>query len=134
VTHDRYLLERASTDLLALDGRGGSRHFASLDQWEAAQSAPLVAAPARPTVTAKAAPKPTAGRLSTSERRELAQIEEKIEAAERELGDLQRRMEDPAVASDATKLQEVWNALPGAQERSTALYVRWEELEARRDG
>jgi ATP-binding cassette subfamily F protein uup len=134
VTHDRYLLERVSTDLLALDGRGGARHFASLDQWEAAQSPPPTLAPAKPVATAKAAPKPAAGRLSTSERRELAQIEEKIEAAEQELGDLQRRMEDPAVASDAVKLQEVWSALPAAQERSVALYVRWEELEARRDG
>ncbi len=128
VTHDRYLLETVSTDLLALDGRGGARPFASLAQWEAAQSPPPVAAPAmRPK-----APVPAPNRLTTSERRELGQMEAKIEAAEEEAAALQQQMEDPAVASDAAKLHEVWNALPIAQERVTALYARWEELEAKR--
>ena len=48
VTHDRYLLESVSTDLLALDGKGGARHFASLDQWQAAQRLPSPPAPPRP--------------------------------------------------------------------------------------
>ena len=34
VTHDRYLLERVSRRLLALDGRGNARFFADLSQWE----------------------------------------------------------------------------------------------------
>ncbi len=34
VTHDRAMLARLSTQLLALDGRGGAGYFASLDQWE----------------------------------------------------------------------------------------------------
>ncbi|MFO0732506.1 MAG: ABC-F family ATP-binding cassette domain-containing protein [Nitrospiraceae bacterium] len=37
VTHDRYLLDRVSTMLLALDGRGGTGWFADYAQWEAAQ-------------------------------------------------------------------------------------------------
>ena len=129
VTHDRYLLETVSTDLLALDGRGGSRHFASLDQWEAAQSshsAPI-AAPSRPK-----APAPVPNRLSTAERRELSQMEAKIEAAEEEVAALQRQMEDPAVASDAAKLHDVWIALPIAQQKVAELYARWEELERKK--
>jgi len=130
VTHDRYLLESVSTDLLALDGRGGARHFASLDQWQAAQR------PA-PTVAPKTAPRPkalvpAASRLSTAERRELGQIEGKIESAEEEVATLERQLEDPKVASDAAHLHEVWEALPLARERAAALYGRWEELEARR--
>ena len=130
VTHDRYLLENVSTDLLALDGRGGASHFASLDQWQAAQRPAPVAAPvstARPK-----APAPAATRLTTAERRELSQIEAKIEAADEALAELQRQMEDPIIASDAVKLQEVWNALPLAAEAVTALYTRWDELEAKR--
>jgi ATP-binding cassette subfamily F protein uup len=130
VTHDRYLLETVSTDLLALDGRGGARHFASLDQWEAAQ-----APPPAPAASAKPAPPaPAPSRLSTSERRELDRMENRIEAAEEEVAALQRRMEDPAVASDAARLQETWDALPAAQSRVAALYARWEELEAKRGG
>ena len=127
VTHDRYLLETVSTDLLALDGRGGSAHFASLDQWQAAQAPPPAPVAARPKVAA-----PVVNRLSTAERRELAGAEAKIEAAEEEVAALQRQLEDPAVASHAVKLQEVWSALPKAQERVAALYARWEELEARK--
>ena len=128
VTHDRYLLESVSTDLLALDGTGGARHFASLDQWQAAQMPLPAAAPA----ARFKAPVPAASRLSTAERRELGQIEAKIEAAEEEVAALERQLEDPQVASDAAKLHEVWEALPIAREKSTALYARWEDLEARR--
>ena len=59
-------------------------------------------------------------------------MEGKIEVAEEEAAALQRLLEDPAVASNAARLQEVWNALPVAQERVGALYARWEELEAKR--
>ena len=131
VTHDRYLLDRVSTDLLALDGRGGSAHFTGLSQWEAAQkpvpAAAAVSAPVRPK-----APTPAPSRLSTSERRELSQIEAKIEAADEAVVALERQLEDPAVASDATRLHDVWNALPTARDQVSALYARWEELEAKK--
>src|SRR5688572_26466690 len=35
VTHDRYLLDRVSTQVLALDGKGGAEYFADYEQWEA---------------------------------------------------------------------------------------------------
>jgi ATP-binding cassette subfamily F protein uup len=35
VTHDRYLLDRVSTRILALDGSGGAEYFADYTQWEA---------------------------------------------------------------------------------------------------
>jgi len=38
VTHDRYLLDRVSTAVLALDGEGGVGLFADYSQWEQAQS------------------------------------------------------------------------------------------------
>jgi len=128
VTHDRYLLDRVSTDLLALDGRGGTAYFTGLSQWESAQKpAPPVAVPVR-----SKAPAPAANRLSTSERRELAQIEAKIEAADEIVAALERQLEDPKVASDATRLHDVWNALPTARDQVSALYERWEELEAKK--
>ncbi len=34
VTHDRYLLDRVSEQILALDGKGHGRFFADLSQWE----------------------------------------------------------------------------------------------------
>ena len=133
VTHDRYLLDRVSTTLLALDGRGGTAHFTGLGQWEAAQKPlPLAAAAPAAAVRPKAPAPPPTGRMSTSERRELGQMEGKIEAAEAAVSALERQMEDPAVASDAARLQEVWNALPLARDAVSALYARWEELETMR--
>ncbi len=127
VTHDRYLLETVSTDLLALDGRGGARSFR--------QPGPMASRPGPAAGRRAACPPqsacPAPNRLTTAERRELGQMEAKIEAAEEEVAALQRQMEDPAVASDAAKLHEVWNALPVAQEEVAALYARWEELEAK---
>jgi ATP-binding cassette subfamily F protein uup len=38
VTHDRYLLDRLSKEILALDGKGGARYFADLSQWEDAMA------------------------------------------------------------------------------------------------
>src|SRR6185312_17213246 len=34
VTHDRYMLDRVSTVVLGLDGRGGAETFADYSQWE----------------------------------------------------------------------------------------------------
>src|SRR6266550_922040 len=34
VTHDRYLIDRVSTQILALDGRGRAEYFADYSQWE----------------------------------------------------------------------------------------------------
>src|SRR5208283_3684181 len=39
VTHDRYLLDRISTEILALDGRGNANMYADLAQWEQARRA-----------------------------------------------------------------------------------------------
>src|SRR5207249_1219590 len=39
VTHDRFMLERVSTMILALDGDGGTATFADYAQWEAARTA-----------------------------------------------------------------------------------------------
>ena len=38
ITHDRYLLDRVSTEILSLDGRGGASFYADYSQWEAAQA------------------------------------------------------------------------------------------------
>jgi ATP-binding cassette subfamily F protein uup len=145
VSHDRYLLDTLSTDLLALDGNGGTRFFASLDQWEVATQAdsaptPQPVATKPPMVSAKngrgapPAPLPAAPtRLTASERRELKEMEGRIEAAEAEVARLERTLEDPAVASDAARLQEAWDALNAARERVSRLYERWEALEVRQN-
>ena len=131
VTHDRSLLERVATEVLALDNAGHAAFYAGYAQWESRSKAPA-APPPPPPKAAVPAPRPDTNRLSASERKELAGMEAKIEQAEDAVATLQAQMEDPAVASDAKRLHECWDALAAAREAVTRLYARWEHLEARR--
>jgi len=131
VTHDRYLLDRLSSEILALDGKGGSRFYSSLYQWEQAQLPPPRVKPVKTEKTAKA-PVASADKISRNELRELERIESVIMAAEDALGVLQVRLGDPAVTSDYKRLKKVSDDIALAEKEIAALYKRWEELEAKK--
>ena len=123
VTHDRYLLDRVSREILALDGKGGARFFADLSQWEEVQDRePPESARERPKAQA---PKPA---LTPKEARELKGMEAAIHVAERELAKAQAALEDPAVATDAAELTKRHEALDQVRRKVDALFARWEEL------
>jgi ATP-binding cassette subfamily F protein uup len=123
VTHDRYLIDRISTQILALDGRGGAEYFADYGQWE---SAPRTTAPK--SGGADAPVRPARKRLSYLEQRELDEIEATIHAAEDRVAEARRNAEDPTIASDATTLQQRFTELAAAQSEVDRLYERWSEL------
>jgi ABC transport system ATP-binding/permease protein len=132
VTHDRFMLERVSTIILALDGRGGTATFADYSQWESARAA------ATETVTRKASPdrapestRARPKRLGYREQREWEGMEQAILDAERAVEACQREVEDPAIASDPTALQQRYAALESARADVDRLYARWAELEAK---
>jgi ATP-binding cassette subfamily F protein uup len=143
VTHDRYLLDRVSTRILALDGRGGAVACADYDQWEQSRrrAAPAIAAagsrPLRPTADASGtgtgpdAPVDRPRKLGYREQREWDQMEARILEAETRLESCHQAMADPAVATDHVAVQERLDALALAQEEVERLYTRWAELEAR---
>ncbi|QOV87367.1 ABC-F family ATP-binding cassette domain-containing protein [Humisphaera borealis] len=136
VTHDRMMLDRLSTDLLALDGKGNANFYASLTQWQAAKEAAEEAEAARIRAASKAARSAAPAveakkKLSYMEQRELEQIEAKIHTAEEDLVAQQKKMDDPKVLADRNKLHEVCAAVDAAQKKVTDLYARWEELESR---
>jgi ATP-binding cassette subfamily F protein uup len=126
VTHDRYLLDRVSGEILALDGRGGANFFAELSQWEA-WKADQVERPLEPEPAPAAAP-----RLSAAEAKDLRRIEGDIRAAEEKAAEALRALEDPAVAADAEELRKRHEKASAAKEAVAKLFLRWEELEARR--
>src|SRR5439155_16671520 len=102
VTHDRYLLDRLCTDLLALDGQGNANLYADLSQWEAVQEKrpePSKIAAAKPAPR-ESKPPPGLKRLNWNEQREWEQMEEKVTQAESALEGAQQEMDDPAVLSD----------------------------------
>jgi ABC transport system ATP-binding/permease protein len=132
VTHDRYLLDRVSTSVLGLDGRGGAERFADYSQWDAWQSEP-------PPEVKQTAPQekrnPTSKKkLSYLEAREFAGIEDRVTAAEEQVARERSVVEDPAVATDAVRLQAALLAMEQAQNALDELYTRWAELEAKSVG
>src|SRR5262245_45543075 len=129
VTHDRFLLDRVATVILALDGEGGGETFADYAQWEAARRARV--APARPSREAPARERPRPRRLGYHEQREWEGMEAAILVAEETAEARQRAADDPAIATDAAALHERHTALEAARAEVARLYARWAELEAK---
>jgi ATP-binding cassette subfamily F protein uup len=135
VTHDRYLLDRVSNNLLSLDGQGNARFYADLAQWEDAQTDQ----PATPS-NAPPAPAPLdvpargdgASRLSKREIKELKNVESSIQEAEKGIAQARVALADPAVASNGMELISRQKIVEAWQQKLDALNARWEELEARR--
>lgn len=133
VTHDRYLLDRISTEILALDGRGNANTYADLSQWESAlqlatRSESLAKTPAS---LAPRAERPKQKRLTWNEQRELESMEEAIQRAEAEVASVQARVADPQVVGRYEEMHEVYEKLAMAQREVDRLYGRWAELDAK---
>jgi ATP-binding cassette subfamily F protein uup len=138
VTHDRYLLDRVSTRLLALDGAGGATVWADYAQWERGRrraqeeaAAAGAARRAKPEPRRRTATADARRLLSYREQREWEQMEERILEAERRLESGRQAATDPAVASDHKELSARLTLLAAVQAEVDSLYARWAELEAK---
>jgi ATP-binding cassette subfamily F protein uup len=139
VTHDRYMLDRVSTIVLGLDGRGAAERFADYWQWEEwlrvqqakpAANTPTRAGRERPSSRAlHAEPLAAKKQLSHAENREFASIEKRIAKAEEELQAKRAALENPEIASDAARLHQTYSQMETAQKVVDELYARWAELE-----
>ena len=147
VTHDRFMLDRVVTGIVALDGRGGAEKFADYAQWEAARASsrkpegPLTTAPLATGLLTLPSSRRGEGekgkgrkRLGYLEQRELDTMEAAILAAETAWEACRRAAEDPAIASDPAALQARYAALEAARAEVDRLYARWGELTAKGEG
>jgi len=133
VTHDRYMLDRLSTVIVALDGAGGAETFADYAQWEEARAA----GPREPAETPREAPvreRQRTKRLGYREQRELDGMEQAILEAEQAAERCRRDTEHPAIASDSAALQARLSALDAARAEVDRLYARWAELSEKQNG
>jgi ATP-binding cassette subfamily F protein uup len=130
VTHDRYLLNRVSSTVLGLDGRGHTGRFADYAQWEEWMEGQEEAAQIKPEPRANSANTANSAKkkLPYLEAREFAAIEERVEASDARLAAARNRVEDPAIATNAAALEEALRELDAAQHENDALYARWAEL------
>lgn len=134
VTHDRYLLDRVSRNILALDGKGNGRFFADLAQWEDALEAAEASSSAASEgpVPVAVAPPVVKKSLSKIEMKELASLETEIKRAEEQVKLAEAALADPAIASNGMELITRQKNVEVAQAAVSALMIRWGELESRR--
>jgi ATP-binding cassette subfamily F protein uup len=140
VTHDRYLLDRVTNSVVGLDGRGDAELFADYLQWEewraeggGSESARRVATDtkqARQIAPATGSKK----KLSYIEQREFDGIEARVDAADARLHAARERVDDPAVATDASALTEALEEMELAQAEHDAIYERWAILTEKMGG
>ena len=134
VTHDRYLLDRVSTRILALDGKGGAVAYAGYEQWEAARAieTELPTKPAsKRTERAPESEKARSRKLGYQDQREWDAMESRILEAEARLEAAEASAADPGVATDHQALQARHAELVAAHAEVDRLYARWAELEAK---
>ena len=135
VTHDRYLLDRVSRQILALDGKGNAGFFADLSQWEAWREKEREKEKGKKAEPAKPAPQAAKPKkvLSSKEQKELKEMESALHAAEAVLKATKARLDDPKIATDVSKLLEAQKNVDAEQAKVEALFKRWEELEAKQN-
>jgi ATP-binding cassette subfamily F protein uup len=143
VSHDRWFLDRVATNILHLDGEGGSRlHTGDLSSLlERLKQEKRDAASRRAASSAKSPAKraaragssrATAG-LSQKEQRELDRVEQQIEATEADVAAIDESLADPSLyTGPRAKLDKLNARRARAADVLATLNVRWEELEARR--
>ena len=145
VTHDRFMLDRLSTELLALDGRGNTKRYHSYAQWQddpdreksdahTESDEKTTKSTTKPNKTSGGGGGGGGGKLTYKLQRELDMMEESILGAEAEHETLQALAADPAVIADREKHEAVCHQLSDAQAKVDQLYARWQELEAMQAG
>lgn len=136
VTHDRAMLERLATTVLALDGRGNAEMHASVSQAIASQQKAASAGEGKAKSSARSGEaQPTAKKkLGYKEQRELDSMEASITAAEQKVATLSAAIDQKLVqgsVGDHAQLTAAYAELATAQSEVDRLFARWAELEAK---
>ncbi|HVK61861.1 MAG TPA: ABC-F family ATP-binding cassette domain-containing protein, partial [Bdellovibrionales bacterium] len=136
VSHDRYFLDQVSNRILAFDkdetGSPSLTEFSSFEQWESwrEENARQIAAKAAAEKAELKAKSGSKKKLTYKDKLEFEGMEAKIHGLEAKLGELQAEAADPANASKASKLTELYSEISKLQGEIERLYARWAELEA----
>lgn len=136
VSHDRYFLDRICDQIIAFEDDGihvtpgnYSYYLEKRQQREASIKDQAKAYKALKPTAQKATEKPR--KLSQKERAELEGIEDRIFTAEDEVSTIETRMNDPEFQlNHYEKIPAEMEKLEAARAATTALYERWEELQA----
>jgi ABC transport system ATP-binding/permease protein len=138
VSHDRYFLNRVCTAILAFEGGGRVAYSEGNYDYYIEKKKRLAPAPEAKSPSPKPAAQPAATpetkkqrKLTFKEARELESIEPAIVQAEGRIAEIEALfLESDFHRKHGQRMDEINSELAETKERLTALYQRWEELEA----
>jgi len=128
ISHDRCLMDRVCTQILALGNDTEERFFADYSQWEKSCAENEIKKVAEKSSSKATISSQKPKKLSYKDQRELDGMEEAIEKLENEIEDLQRQLEEPSVSANSTKSLELYRILSEAQQKHDTLFDRWQYL------
>ena len=135
VSHDRYFLDRTVESIFRFEGAGRiarspGNYSAFLEAREraAADAIEASAATARPPASARPSKEPSTAprKLSFKERRELEELETRIETAEARKGELERRLAESS--SDFAEVEAAYTELQSLNRQLDTDVDRWAAL------
>lgn len=134
VTHDRYFMDAVSNKILGFPIKGQKSKvltaFADYHQWEAWYFEELKKVNSEPE-SIVSEPIEQKKRLSFKEKFELENLEPEILKLESTLAGYIKDSEDPALMSNATRLNEIHSQIALLQSQISEKYERWAELDKR---
>jgi ATP-binding cassette subfamily F protein uup len=130
ITHDRCMLDRICNSVLALGDLEKPEVFADYAQWEASLKKETSSKEKKKEESSS--PERPKSPLSYQEKKEFEAIEGKITKLEGEVRSLNHLLETKQIAEDAARLSEVCTAIGLLETQIEQLYLRWEELDRKR--
>jgi len=128
VTHDRYLLDKVATDILAFEDGRVVRYAGNYETYRALRPAPEPPAKAPPPP--RPAPVKRPRRMTWAEKCELEGIEAAIESAEARKAAAEAALSDPSTyANDPQRVPALQREMQGSAAEVERLYARWQELQ-----
>ena len=128
ISHDRCLMDRVCTQILALGNDTEERFFADYSQWEKSCAENEIKKVAEKSSSKATISSQKPKKLSYKDQRELDGMEGAIEKLEKEIEDLQRQLEEPTVSANSTQSLELYRILSEAQQKHDSLFERWQYL------
>lgn len=131
VSHDRSFLNNMTDAILGFDGQGGTCLFADYQQWLNSSTKKVSK---KTNKKGKGKPAPAKKKkLSFKDEKELAGMEDAIMMAEKILAEKTAMVEDPAIMANPGQLAEACTSMEDSQAEVDRLYLRWDELEAKKE-
>jgi ATP-binding cassette subfamily F protein uup len=123
ITHDRCMLDRVCNLFLPLGDPSNKEIFAEYSQWVSYKQKKEIPPQKESKSVSKTKTKPK------SPSKEIKQVENKITKLEEELKELTKTLEDPSIAKDTAKLNELCKKIGLQETKIEALYLEWESLQ-----